>query len=513
MSIPLSTGAVTAREQSRRRDGKFGTQQHGEQTVALDLADNGTCYECGGELVVDADTRTHVSHSGNEFYPGHDGVLESDLVELAPEDVEAQLSSDTADEAARLAFEEHWVDSIEVPERAPGLPAEHHAAEATWTVSQSGLVHDTSMVNRTEEALAALNAETMRRVGPGLLRTPLGAYYDGDATEREAQDFIDRCRAEDEAIELMKTGVSQKNRDRYRDTPVHDRRMVQPGTTSHLGDGVWGSRCQHCLSLHVSPSAGYNTSLQDHLQDAHDQDPQPLLPSRIRMTTAAKVREDAARDDSIGVPHKRLSTPGHGISAPGLAYGTNGDDVTADEQDGEVVRLRRGKVSFEVPKKMGRDRGAYNDAAVGDRYTGIGKMTLTEKSKAIRQDIKDAVAVGWLPSNLTYSVKTRNGMSIDVDVDGWEDADRHDPQKVELARAEPSWRQRTESAEFFDLQNRIDAIRKRYGRFESDSMQDYWNMDYYGGVHIRDEATTKFWDDEKAKAKARRAELARRKGA
>ena len=148
---------------------------------------------------------------------------------------------------------------------------------------------------------------------------------------------------------------------------------------------------------------------------------------------------------------------------------------------------------------------------MGDRRSQLYEP-LTQRAKHMRQDIKDAVATGWLPSNLTYSVKVSSGSAIDIDVDGLNDTDRMDPQKVLWRQQDPSWRQRTESAEYFALQSRIDSIRTRYGRFESDIQSDYWNVDYYGSVDIRRESQTAFWEGERARLKARREALARRRG-
>lgn len=162
-------------------------------------------------MVIDGDYRSHVDTAGIPFDADHRVALDSD------EDVLA---------------------------RPPGLPDRHWEAEACWTV-KDGYVHDPDGVNVTSQAVAAIEAETMRRAGDGLVRTPLGTYFDGDATEAEAHEFLARCAAEGAAIEAAKTGVSPRSRDRFRDTPVHDRRRTMPGVVTHLGDGVHGTRCSN----------------------------------------------------------------------------------------------------------------------------------------------------------------------------------------------------------------------------------------------------------------------------
>ena len=160
------------------------------------------------------------------------------------------------------------------------------------------------------------------------------------------------------------------------------------------------------------------------------------------LSSAANNRHQHAVPDAQRAPGR---SPSYAVTAPGLKYATDGSDVTVViNDDGSIESLTRGKTTFVVPK-AGKDRGHYNEVFMGDRRAQLYEP-LTQRAKHMRQDIKDAVATGWLPSNLTYSVKVSSGPAIDIDVDGWNDTDRMDPQKVLWRQQDPSWRQATESA-------------------------------------------------------------------
>lgn len=201
------------------------------------------------------------------------------------------------------------------------------------------------------------------------------------------------------------------------------------------------------------------------------------------------------------------------LSAAGLDYVTDNGDVTVEverDQDGRPVRLRRGKVVFEVPV-IGTEQGHYGPVPIGSRR-GDGRRPVAEVAALARQDIKDAIAVGWLPSNLTYRVKTRHGSSVNVDIEGVNDADRVDPWKARVAEEHGAYR-RTDRDEFIELERRVDRIVKQYGRFEIDSMTDYFHVDYYSNVRIPDEASQAWWAKERERMAARRRANSSRKAA
>ena len=224
------------------------------------------------------------------------------------------------------------------------------------------------------------------------------------------------------------------------------------------------------------------------------------------------------------------------LSAAGLDYVTDNGDVTVEverDQDGRPVRLRRGKVVFEVPV-IGTEQGHYGPVPIGSRR-GDGRRPVAEVAALARQDIKDAIAVGWLPSNLTYRVKTRHGSSVNVDIEGVKDADRVDPWKADGADLAPPtanvkdadrvdpWKarvaeehgayRRTDRDEFIELERRVDRIVKQYGRFEIDSMTDYFHVDYYSNVRIPRESEQAWWAAERERLAARRRPNANRKAA
>ncbi|WP_048544165.1 hypothetical protein [Nostocoides jenkinsii] len=201
------------------------------------------------------------------------------------------------------------------------------------------------------------------------------------------------------------------------------------------------------------------------------------------------------------------------LSAAGLDYVTDNGDVAVQVdrgEDGRPVRLRRGKVVFEVPV-IGTEQGHYGPVPIGSRR-GDGRRPVTEVAALARQDIKDAIAVGWLPSNLTYRVKTRHGSSVSVDIEGVKDADRVDPWKAQVAEEHGAFR-RTDRDEFIELERRVEQIVRRYGRFEIDSMTDYFHVDYYSNVRIPRESEQAWWAAERERLAARRRPNANRKAA
>ncbi|CCI54694.1 hypothetical protein BN13_80063 [Nostocoides jenkinsii Ben 74] len=322
-----------------------------------------------------------------------------------------------------------------------------------------------------------------------------------------------------------------------RPTPVQDRPARSTGMSNHVrvpagvreggqfraharseGSGLGALVCVECGGNLVVESDGVPAHVgldgepftTDH--DYRDRDDLPdyggatAFPDFDVADTPTPVIDDVERDpEPLDYEFQ--------LSAAGLDYVTDNGDVAVQVdrgEDGRPVRLRRGKVVFEVPV-IGTEQGHYGPVPIGSRR-GDGRRPVTEVAALARQDIKDAIAVGWLPSNLTYRVKTRHGSSVSVDIEGVKDADRVDPWKAQVAEEHGAFR-RTDRDEFIELERRVEQIVRRYGRFEIDSMTDYFHVDYYSNVRIPRESEQAWWAAERERLAARRRPNANRKAA
>ena len=204
------------------------------------------------------------------------------------------------------------------------------------------------------------------------------------------------------------------------------------------------------------------------------------------------------------------ATPYHGIVSPGLHYTVdfNGGAEVAEYvgEDGSTTYSRQiggQTVSFQVPGYRSDDRSGYR-YSVGDRAVKEYRRA-SEIAKDVRADIAAAVAVGYLPDNLTYSVTSKSfagGQSVDVTVKGWSDADRNAPQHVLDEEGRHPY-ERKDRVAVRDLEQRVKAIAGRYNDGCNMGEIDYFNNDYYSDAHIQDDAGAAFEAREKAR-KARR---------
>lgn len=214
------------------------------------------------------------------------------------------------------------------------------------------------------------------------------------------------------------------------------------------------------------------------------------------------------------------ATPYHGIVSPGLHYTVdfNGGDAVSKTvaADGSTTYARAlpggGMVSFTEPRYTAADErgrpwsdgeGCYRHS-VGDRAVKEYRRA-SEIAKDVRADIAAAVAVGYLPDNLTYSVTSKSfagGQSVDVTVKGWSDADRNAPQHVLDEEGRHPY-ERKDRVAVRDLEQRVKAIAGRYNDGCNMGEIDYFNNDYYCDAYIQDDAGAAFEAREKAR-KARR---------
>lgn len=157
-------------------------------------------------------------------------------------------------------------------------------AAATWRIRDQGHVRDDKGRDVTQHAVDALREETLRRVGDRFVRTLLGKVADRDGDFSHVEIFNREIESERRMIEKAATGVPAKIADRYRDTPIHDRRFISAGEQHvHLGQGVWGRRCPDCTRLFVTSGAiAHDPAYIDHITSEHGVTVGPMLPGGTR---------------------------------------------------------------------------------------------------------------------------------------------------------------------------------------------------------------------------------------
>lgn len=142
--------------------------------------------------------------------------------------------------------------------------------------------------------------------------------------------------------------------------------------------------------------------------------------------------------------------------------------------------------------------GYQSPAMYGNKYNKT--MSTTEAAKAIRADIKEATATGYLPSDLTYSVRKSSASALSIEAQGLTDDQIYAPVD-DMEPAYVGMRQRPEAVE---LQARIDSISNSYRMDESDSMTDYFETNFYAFSRIEDEDSARFRQGEKERLEANR---------
>lgn len=176
------------------------------------------------------------------------------------------------------------------------------------------------------------------------------------------------------------------------------------------------------------------------------------------------------------------------------------------------------------------------ERSYGYRYEEGGKLDTAEIAKLIRQEIKAAVREGLLPERWKYSVSTERfagGSSIDARVKNCADAwmlcpgyridTRHDYEDGSWTatgcgnpwcKAGGEFKDR-EGAEDHDVLTEeagiakmtLDRIHGAFNHDGSDSMTDYFDVNYYGTVNFQDARSARWEAEEKARKAERRAKL------
>ena len=114
---------------------------------------------------------------------------------------------------------------------------------------------------------------------------------------------------------------------------------------------------------------------------------------------------------------------------------------------------------------------------VGSKWTP-GYRPAREIAADIRRDLKQAQRDGMIPADLKVSVRTRNfagGRAIDVNLTGWDYDTIYGDSPFSMGRGGM-----TPAAD--RVYRIVERIRESYNRDASDSMVDYWDVDYYGST-------------------------------
>lgn len=163
--------------------------------------------------------------------------------------------------------------------------------------------------------------------------------------------------------------------------------------------------------------------------------------------------------------------------ASDLDYEELADDLIVTDQ-----RNRGIDHQWESNGTVGHERDhypGYRTPTVGSRYDP--QATTADNAKSIRQDIKAAAQAGWIPADLTYSVRKHHHSSIGIEVKGlstdqaWDEMDPNDPQNI-------YHQSEMRSGPAQELLQRLENLAAVYQRDASDSMTDYFDMNFYANA-------------------------------
>lgn len=130
-----------------------------------------------------------------------------------------------------------------------------------------------------------------------------------------------------------------------------------------------------------------------------------------------------------------------------------------------------------------------------------------EIAKNIRNDIKEAVKAGYLPSNLKYSVRNSSASmssSIDVKISGLgEDIDTHE--------YDTRYDRMVHKPEVKELIKRVENIHNAYNSDSSNVMVDYFNKAYYGQVRVLNDSDAAYEAIDKSKLKLNKVAIEKEK--
>jgi hypothetical protein len=137
---------------------------------------------------------------------------------------------------------------------------------------------------------------------------------------------------------------------------------------------------------------------------------------------------------------------------------------------------------------------------VGSKYSGYQRTT--EIAKSLREDLKEAVAAGYLPDGPRYGVKAgsaANTQDLSITVNGLPDAVIYDGMGKDIWGGDV----RKVSAFTEELSVRLEIMVNAYNKESRNSGEDNSRNLYYGYIRVKDEEAVR-WTEEQA-AKKRRA--------
>lgn len=135
-----------------------------------------------------------------------------------------------------------------------------------------------------------------------------------------------------------------------------------------------------------------------------------------------------------------------------------------------------------------------NTIETGDLHTP--GRDVADVAKQVRKDIRAAIKAGTLPEGLKVSVRISRfsmGQSIDATITALPSTFQVlNPERVRIERENPIGFHGGEArltAQASELLATIEGMIKRYGRFDVDTMTDYWNVSFYVSVDFDGDIT------------------------
>lgn len=142
--------------------------------------------------------------------------------------------------------------------------------------------------------------------------------------------------------------------------------------------------------------------------------------------------------------------------------------------------------------------------AVGSKYSGYQRTT--EIAKSLREDLKEAVAAGYLPDGPRYGVKAgsaANTQDLSITVTGLPDTVIYDGMGKDIWGGDV----RKLSSFTEELSGRLEIMVNSYNKESRDSGEDNSRNLYYGYINVKDEDAVR-WTEEQAANKRRAREEA-----
>ena len=158
----------------------------------------------------------------------------------------------------------------------------------------------------------------------------------------------------------------------------------------------------------------------------------------------------------------------------------------------------------------------YGRGFEGAAYKATERLDVTEIAKRVRVNLRNAQELGALPEAMTWTVQIRKfagGCAIDVRLSGMPDTWTYNTPGLEAdycARV-PQHGGYTTAAKAAHAY--ASEVLQSYNRDDSDVQTDYFDVKFYGGVEIHDEAS-QWWAAQEAHVReAQRKAAAARKAA